>query len=249
MSLTWDYGPLAADYALRPGYAPAAVHTILEYSNLNAKSILCDIGAGTGRLTRILAGHGVPVVAIEPNPEMRAVGEAQCKGAGQIEWRQATGEATEGEDEQFDLVTYGSSFHTVDRKTALIEANRILKPNGWFACLWNHRDLNDPLQSIIEEFLSNTIPGFSHGVQREDQTQILQDTGFFSKVQRLSYPVSHTQTIDQALAHWRSHATVRRQAGNSFPQILAGIERILRRTKQEKIVVPYNTHVWLARKG
>ncbi len=249
MELTWDYSQIAEDYAQRPEYAPEAVAAILEFANFTAKSTICDIGAGAGRLTLLLARHGIPVTAIEPSPEMRAIGERRCVVFDRVIWKEATGEQTGCDDQEFSLVTYGSSFHTVQRQAALAEANRILKPLGWFACLWNHRDLNDPLQALVDEYIVNTIPGFSSGVRREDQSQILQDCGYFSKVQRLNYPVRHTQTIDEAMVHWRSHLTLMRQAGDRLPQVLTGIERILRRSKQDKIVVPYNTRVWLARKN
>lgn len=249
MDTNWDYSYVLADYALRPPYAPPAIHSILEQANLSPKATICEIGAGYGRLTDSLARHGAQVIAIEPNDAIRAAGQPRTEIYGRVEWREGTGEETGLDDEEYDLVIYGSSFHTVDRITALNEAARILKKEGWFACLWNHRDLNDPLQGRIDEFLMTAIPGFAYGVRREDQTQILQDCGHFSKVQRLNFPFQDTQTIDEAMTHWRSHMTVARQAGEKFPQILAGIERILRATKKESIVVPYNTRVWIARKG
>ncbi len=249
MPLNWDYSAVAQDYSQRPPYAPKAINIIIEHANLGQRSAICDVGAGTGRLTRVLAGQGVPVTAIEPSAEMRAVGEAATSGFPNVSWVEATGEQTGCEDKEFDLVVYGSSFHTVDRKKALIEAARILKSTAWFACLWNHRDLNDPLQSRIDEFIANQIPGYAYGIRREDQTQILQDNGSFSKVQRLNFPFVDKQTVDSAMAHWRSHMTLIRQAKDKMPQILTAIERMLRAGKKDVIEVPYNTRVWLARKG
>ena len=37
-------------------------------------------------------------------------------------------------------------------------ATRILRHRGWFACVWNHRDLEDPLQAEVETLIRARIP-------------------------------------------------------------------------------------------
>lgn len=56
------------------------------------------------------------------------------------------------------MVTFGNSFNVCNRKEALKETARILKPKGWFAYMWNHRDLNYLTQASIENFIKNKIP-------------------------------------------------------------------------------------------
>ena len=41
----------------------------------------------------------------------------------------------------------------------LKEVARILTPDGWFACLWDHRDLDDPLQRNRKALYTNSYPG------------------------------------------------------------------------------------------
>ena len=63
-----------------------------------------------------------------------------------VRWHEGTGEETGQIDKSFDMVTFGSSFAFVTARV-LTEGNfRILKPNGVFACMWNHRQLDDEIQ-------------------------------------------------------------------------------------------------------
>ena len=48
-------------------------------------------------------------------------------------------------EESYHMTTFGSSFNVCDRQKALLESKRILVKEGWFACMWNHRDLEDPI--------------------------------------------------------------------------------------------------------
>lgn len=38
---------------------------------------------------------------------------------------------------------------------------------------WNHRDLNDPLQSEIENILRKHILDYGYGTRREEQTGVI----------------------------------------------------------------------------
>jgi len=57
---------------------------------------------------------------------MREVGQAQTNQYANVEWIDATADATEQPNKHFTLATFGSSFHTVDRESALKETSRIL---------------------------------------------------------------------------------------------------------------------------
>src|SRR5438552_17882739 len=88
---TRRFGDRAQDYRrYRPHHPAAALNAILEGLGEPAELEAADVGAGTGIASRQLAAHGVRVLAVEPNAEMRA---AAIPHPG-IEWRAGTGEAT-----------------------------------------------------------------------------------------------------------------------------------------------------------
>ena len=164
-----------------------------------------------------------------------------------VQWFEGTGEKTGQPSDKFDLVTFGSSFNTTDRQVALKETYRILKPQGCFACMWNHRVLTDPIQKEIENIIKNYIENYDYGTRREDQTEIIELSGLFEDIQPFTGSVVHSVSVDDVIEGWRSHATLFRQAGDKFSTIIEDIEKLLKSLGKNVIDVPYETHGWMAR--
>jgi len=163
-----------------------------------------------------------------------------------VRWFEGTGERTGQTDRSFDMVTFGSSFNVCDRPLALGETARILNPNGWFACMWNHRQLDDPIQDRIESIIKASVSGYGYGTRREDQTTVIEGSGLFGPVVHLDAGVVHEQSIEECVEAWRSHATLARQAGTAFPSVVRAIEDYLKELGQDTIRIPYSTNIWVA---
>lgn len=246
MQTDWDYTALADFYLKRPSYSQAAIDEMLAITKLPEQAHICDVGAGTANLTLMLAVKGYEVVAVEPNDAMRATGMHRTTLFCNVRWFEGTGEATRQADQKFDLVTFGSSFNVCDRTLALKEAARLLKPGRWFACIWNHRDLEDPIQSDIESIIKTWVPVYSYGMRREDQTEIITSSGFFHTPIQFDVAMTHTQNIGDCTDAWRSHATLQRQAGQAFESVVAEIDAYLKALGVQTIQVPYRTNIYLA---
>ena len=248
MKTQWDYTDLARAYLKRPDYADDAIDALVARARLARGASVCDVGAGVAHLTLKLLERGLVVVPVEPNDEMRRHGaertRAQYPG---VTWHEGTGEATGQPSACFDLVTFGSSFNVTDRPKALAETVRILKPRGWFACMYNHRDLDDPLQARIEAAIKRHLPNYGYGSRREDQTPVIDQSGLFGAVQHIEGRVVHRQSLGDCLEAWRSHATLERQAGARFGEVIDSIRAVLEAYGRDPIEVPYTTRVWLAR--
>jgi len=246
MKTEWDYTDLADAYLKRPDYADKAIDRLLELTNVKRGSKVCDVGAGVGHLTLLLAKRGLSVTAVEPNDAMRANGSKRLSNYPDVTWFEGTGEKTGQPSGIFDLVTFGSSFNVCDRASAMAESVRILKPAGWFACMWNHRNLDDPIQSRIEEIIRKNISSYQYGTRREDQTALISGSGMFSEVTLIEEPVWHRQALADCVEAWRSHATLQRQASERFPQVVAEIERFLCDLGLQTLEIPYTTRIWAA---
>ena len=247
MSATnWDYTSLAAAYVKRADYSADAIDRMLQLTGVKNGDAVCDVGAGAAHLTLPLLRRGLRVTAVEPNDAMREQGRGRTAGMADVVWCDGTGEATGQPDDAYALVTFGSSFNVTDRPRALSEAVRILRPRGWFACLWNHRDLDDPLQARIEDAIRAVVPGYAYGTRREDQTPIIDASGLFHRVHAIEGPVVHVQAVDDCLEAWRSHATLQRQAGDRFGRVIETIAAVLRETGAAAVPVPYVTRIWVA---
>jgi ubiquinone/menaquinone biosynthesis C-methylase UbiE len=242
----WDFTALADAYRKRPDYADAAIDAMLAVMSARKGDKICDVGAGLAHLTLMLAARGMDVTAVEPNDAMRANGIERTKEMTNVRWHEATGEQTGQPTQSFDFVTFGSSFNACDRPAALDETSRILKPRGWFSCLWNHRQLDDPIQMQIEANIKDRIKDYDYGSRREDQTAIINASGLYYRVVHLDSRVVHEQTIEDCVEAWGSHSTLQRQAGAAFGDVVASIEKYLLSLKTPKIHIPYSTNVWVA---
>jgi SAM-dependent methyltransferase len=119
----------------RPEWPEAAVRWLVPED----AELVVELGAGTGKLTRAVAGLGVRIVAVEPDARMLAV----LRGLG-LEGVQGSAEAIPCGDGEADAVVAGSSLHWFELDLALAETHRVLRPGGRLGFGWNHRDDRQP---------------------------------------------------------------------------------------------------------
>jgi ubiquinone/menaquinone biosynthesis C-methylase UbiE len=246
----WDYTEQAEYYQYRPTYAASAIDLLLEKVGARGDEyLIADVGAGTGNLTKMLLERGMDVLAIEPNAAMRTIGIQITKDQS-VEWRIGTGEDTTLTNASVDLFAMGSSFNTTDRPATLREAARVLKSNGWFACMWNHRDLTeDPTQTTVETIIKSFFPSYSHGVRREDQSDILDATPDFTALDYIEVSQVVDQPMEDYIKAWRSVKNkfwdLKTKEGELvFQQIMEKIRLEL----PEILNLNYTTRIWLVRK-
>jgi SAM-dependent methyltransferase len=140
----------ATDYdELRPTYAPEAVGWVAERARLGPGSLVIDLAAGTGQLSRRFARLGVRVVAVEPADNMRAV---LATNLPEVRAVPGTAEAIPVGDREADAVVVGNAFHHFDTEAAFAEIRRVLRPEGALALFWARTDEDaDALRLGIRE--------------------------------------------------------------------------------------------------
>jgi SAM-dependent methyltransferase len=147
----------------RPSYPQDAIDWLAAQTGLGPGRTVVDLGAGTGKLTRLLLPTGARVVAVEPIPEMRAhIDDAEVLDG--------TAEAIPLPDASADVVTVAQAFHWFDHERALPEIHRVLRSKGSLVIVWNMRDLDDPVQRGVEDLLGpmrREVPGQILGAWRE----------------------------------------------------------------------------------
>lgn len=249
MKTEWDYTELADAYLERPAYAQLALEELFHIAGLQSGATVCDIGAGVAHLTLPLAAKNFTVHAVEPNDAMRQNGIERTRNLRNVCWYEGTGELTGRPSAAYDFVTFGSSFNVCDRPKALIETSRLLKSGKYFTCMWNHRDLADPVQAHIESIIQRFIPQYGYGARREDQSEVILHSGLFTDVQAVEGSVIHEQAVEKTVEAWRSHGTLHRQAGEAFSPIIQAIEAYVTGLGTPVIRIPYTTRAWIARKA
>jgi SAM-dependent methyltransferase len=133
--LQTSFGAAAVAYAEhRPDYAPAAVRWALVPA---PGPRVLDLGAGTGKLTATLVALGADVVAVEPDPAMRAELHRALPAARALP---GSAEAIPLPVASVDAVLAGNAMHWFDMTVAGPEIARVLAPGGILAGLWNVMD-------------------------------------------------------------------------------------------------------------
>jgi SAM-dependent methyltransferase len=176
----------------RPTYAAEAVRWIAGEAGLGPGTTVVDLGAGTGKLTRLLVGTGARVVAVEPLDEMRA---QLSRVLPEVEALGATADAVPLPEGSARAVTAAQAYHWFGRG-APHEIHRLLEPGGVLALLWNERDPDDPLSVALEERTQSGRPGFVHD---EDWRAPLDDSDLFGPLEQRRFPHRVNETIEETV--------------------------------------------------
>jgi SAM-dependent methyltransferase len=130
----------AAYEAGRPGWPREAVEIPARRLGLERDAAVLDLAAGTGKLTRRLAGRFASVIAIEPLDGMRTVLEERIPF---VRTLAGTAEAIPLADGSVDAVFVAEAIHWFDLERAVPEIARVLRPGGGVAVLYNRLDWDD----------------------------------------------------------------------------------------------------------
>jgi len=114
----------------RPGWPRA----VLDVPGLASASAVVEVGAGTGKLTRLLVAAFADVVAIEPDEGMRRVLALAAPGARVLA---GSAELIPLPDGAADAVFAAEAFHNFDAAAAVADSARVLSPGGTLVLLWN----------------------------------------------------------------------------------------------------------------
>lgn len=146
--------------AARPGYPAALADYIEEQCGLPVGACVADVGAGTGKLSALLLARGWRVYAVEPNADMREKATAALGENLRLTITDGAAEATGLAPHSVQLVTAAQAFHWFDAARFREECRRILKPDGYVALIWNHRDEDSTLVQENAELCRRLCPGF-----------------------------------------------------------------------------------------
>lgn len=250
-----DFTEVAKYYINRPAYSAMLLEKLFLCVNTFNKNIkdfkICEVGAGTGKLTKMLANFGFSVTAIEPNDAMRKEGIEYTKNTN-IQWHKGDGENTKMNNREFDWVIMASSFHWTDHTKSLPEFRRILKNGGYFTAIWNPRNiLNDSIFYEIEEEIKTIIPELnrvSSGSQNTKKWEdILVSTGDFIDCFFMECDYIEMMSKERYIGAWQSVNDIQAQAGKErWDKIMDMINRKIQNLSI--IEIPYKIRAWSAKK-
>lgn len=126
-------------HKVRPGYPEDSLNWLLETAG-TVHNVL-DIGAGTGKYTRLLAQRGWNIAAVDPSADMLAQLAADLP---QVTTIIGTAEHLELPRNSADLAVVAQAWHWCDPLAASTEISRVLRPGGTLGLIWNQLDVGVP---------------------------------------------------------------------------------------------------------
>jgi SAM-dependent methyltransferase len=169
-----SFGTIAEHY---DRYRPAPPVEALDWVLPEHCQSVVELGAGTGALTELLRDRVREIVAVEPDPAMRAVLVTQLRGISLVG---AVAEALPLVSSRFDAAVAASSWHWMDPIRTPVEVARVLRPGGALGLLWNGADRsvdwvqeilgpgNIPREVIAQRMSERHKPDFSGGAPFHD---------------------------------------------------------------------------------
>lgn len=198
-------GTARAYVRYRPAYPGVMLANLRRRAGITEGGFLLDLGCGPGRVAIPMAPHVREVLAVDLEPEMIGVGreEAARHRIGNIEWRTGRAEDLELPEASVDLITFGESFHRVDKTLMIRNARSWLRPGGSLATMGCNTVFQSeaPWHPVVCDVMRKWTGGWAGPKSRtEARTFWTHDAmmlaGGFSDVSSHEFLVPHIWTVD-----------------------------------------------------
>lgn len=234
----------------RPSYPLAALAALADALPLEAGRTVVDLGAGTGKFTRLLALTGAEVLAVEPVAEMR---ERLAELLPGVRVTAGTAEDTGLPGGCADAVVAAQSWHWFDAGEALAEAERLLRPGGALALVWNTYDTSVPwvrdFQDIYFRLAPRDLPSpLDDGWRKE----FARRPGW-GAIEERHWPNPHSTTVADVVERMMSSSHIAVLSEDARVRVRSEVESVLgahgATSGGGAIELPYTTDVYWVRYG
>jgi len=204
-----SFGAVAAAYAEhRPDYPADAVRWCVAPTGRAVAGLrVLDLGAGTGKLTAVLAELGADVTAVEPDEAMLAELRRQLPSVRSLH---GPAEAIPLADGSVDAVLCAQSMHWFDLSRAVPEIARVLVPGGALGAMWNSDD--DRVEWVAGLRDAARGAGAPTLMARRQEAAAFGTGQFgsdlFTPTERAEFPNAHPRTAQSLLAALGTHSMV-----------------------------------------
>lgn len=212
----------------RPSYPPDAVAYLVAMLGIGPGRRVCDLAAGTGIFTRLVAAEGADLVACEPIAGMRARLRASVASVPVVA---GTAERLPFAPASLDAVTIMQALHWFDGPAATRELHRVLRPAGRVGFAWNARDRSvdwvDRVWAVMDR-VEKRAPWRDHDDAGERGAEQFGDPNGWTRGRAGTFAAGFAPIRYQAFHHEQPvtpAGVVERVLGVSHVQVLPAVER------------------------
>ena len=229
----------------RPDYPRQLIGWLGEALGVEPQSTVIDLGAGTGKFTRLLSTLTPALIAVEPIAAMAA---QLARSLPDVRLVEGTAESIPLGDATADAVVCAQAFHWFATQAALAQIHRVLKPGGRLGLVWNVRDESvdwvAAITAIITPYEGDT-PRFHTGRWREAFTG-----KYFSAPEVTCFPYQHVGSpqeviIDRFLSVSFIAALPEAEKAKVSAQLQALIDTHPALQGRDSVAFPYQTQAYL----
>ena len=243
------FGTAAGTYSQgRPDY-PAALQAWLgDVLHCSPGTTVIDLGAGTGKFTRLLQAMALRVVGVEPVAAMRAEFSRQLPGGTILD---GTATAIPLADGAAQAIVCAQAFHWFAQPAALAEMHRVLAPAGRLGLVWNVRDESVDWVAAISDILrphEGDTPRYHNGGWR------LPFQGrYFTAPELTCFDYTHVGSpADVIMARFLSVSFIAALPAAHKASVAQQLTTLIQTHPalrgRERIAFPYQTHAYLCRR-
>ena len=228
-----SFGAVARAYERhRPGYPPELADVVLAYAGRPVRTAL-EIGAGTGKATRLFTAAGVAVTATDPDPAMLA--ELRHRVPGNVVTVRAAYEELDPAG-GYDLVYAAAALHWTSPDGRWSRMARLVVPGGTVASFGGPVQLADPaaeeaVRAARAPFLDSDEVPSPDGTPADSAMQWpgteLQQSAWFTDVRQLVIPRHLTMTAAGYAGHLATVSAYLELPPQTRDEVLRRIERAL----------------------
>jgi SAM-dependent methyltransferase len=237
------FGSVAESYErYRLGYPSELLNIVQRYARQPVDTAL-EVGAGTGKATRLFASRGIEVTALEPDPAMAQVLSRATQGL------PATPVVTTFEafrsKSRFDMVYAAAAWHWINPVLRWAKAVELLVSGGVLVLFGRPAELKDPdLFAAVDEIEKRALADDDSADLHPWSIEEMAAADGLTDVERLDLPSVATTTAEDFVARL---ATVSRYLRLS-PQQRAEALRQVRAVLPGQVHVDTTVQVSLARR-
>jgi SAM-dependent methyltransferase len=242
--------------AARPSYPKALFQTLARTVGLAPGDPVLEVGCGTGLATQGLLDLGLAVTALDPGENLIRQAKLRFGDAHDLVFVTSAFETWDAPVGAFRLVASAQAWHWIPPEASFPKAAAALAPGGVLAVFANcpgdlSQEAADALASV---FARHDLP--PPGAPPETRYRpdgpmagLYARSGLFEPARHAVFPWTWRKSVEQHMAFLRSRSDVQMIPAATREPLLADLGPALRAVMGDELALPYEAHLYWARKA